>query len=93
MEPLTWLVLIGAVAVLVGFIFLRKQSQRKGKWGIGSFGGTSCPRCGLPITRTRNLAHGQYRHSNVTVLVPASPGTILASRIEDSHEIHRTEPY
>jgi hypothetical protein len=31
--------------------------------------------------------------SNVTVLVPASPGTILASRIEDSHEIHRTEPY
>ena len=53
MEPVTSLVLIGAVAVLLGFIFIRKQSQTKGKWGIGSFGGTSCPRCGerLPMIR------------------------------------------
>ena len=36
---------------------------------------TSCPSCGLPITITRDLAHGGYRHSNVTVLVPSSLGS------------------
>jgi hypothetical protein len=54
---------------------------------------TSCPSSALPITITRDLAHGGYRHSNVAVLVPASPGSMVARRIEDSHEIHRIEPY
>jgi len=49
--------------------------------------------CGLPITITRDLAHDGYRHSNVAVLVPASPGSMVARRIEDSREIHGTEPY
>jgi hypothetical protein len=53
MEPMTWLVLIGAAAVIVGVIFVQKQSNTKGRWGIGSFGGTSCQRCGekLPMIR------------------------------------------
>jgi hypothetical protein len=48
---------------------------------------------GLPITKTRELAHGGYLHSNVTLPVPILSGSIVASRIEDPHEIHRTEPY
>jgi hypothetical protein len=40
---------------------------------------------------TRNFPHGGYRHSNVTMLVPPSSGTIVASRIDDVHAIHRTE--
>jgi hypothetical protein len=53
MEPTTWLMLIGAAVLIAGFIFIRKQSSTKGRWGIGSFGGTSCPRCGerLPMIR------------------------------------------
>jgi hypothetical protein len=29
----------------------------------------------------------------VTALVSASSGSMVASRIEDAHEMHRTEPY
>ena len=36
---------------------------------------------------------GLWRHSNVSMLVPASPDSIVASRIGDPHKIHRTEPY
>jgi hypothetical protein len=47
----------------------------------------------LPSTMTRDCPQGRSRHSNVTVLVSASSGSIVASRIEDAHEMHRTEPY
>jgi DNA-directed RNA polymerase subunit RPC12/RpoP len=53
MEPVTWLMLLGAAAVIVGLIFVRKQSNTKGRWGLGAFRGTDCPRCGekLPMMR------------------------------------------
>jgi hypothetical protein len=41
----------------------------------------------------RDLAHCGYRHSNLTVLMPASSASMVASRIEDPHELHITEPY
>ena len=54
---------------------------------------TSCASRGWPINRMRDLAHCGYRHSNLTVLMPASSGSMVASRIEDPHELHITEPY
>jgi hypothetical protein len=47
----------------------------------------------LPSAITRDFPHDGYRHSNMTVLVPHSSGSIVESRIEDAHAIHRTEPY
>ena len=47
----------------------------------------------LPSAITRDFPHGRYRHSNMTVLVPHSSGSIVASRIEDAQATHRTEPY
>lgn len=54
---------------------------------------TSCASRGWPINRMRDLAHCGYRHSNLTVLTPASSGSMVASRIEDPHALHITEPY
>jgi hypothetical protein len=56
-------------------------------------GYTSCASRGWPITRRRDLAHCGRRHSNLTVLMPASSGSMAVSRIEDPHELHITEPY
>jgi len=54
---------------------------------------TSCASRGWPINRMRDLAHCGYRHSNLTVLTPASSASMVTSRIEDPHELHITEPY
>jgi PHP family Zn ribbon phosphoesterase len=45
--------LVGIAVLLAGLIFVRSQSNTKGRWGLGSFRGTSCPRCGerLPMIR------------------------------------------
>jgi hypothetical protein len=54
MELSPWLMLISvAVLIVGGIILIRRQSKTKGRWGIGSFFGTSCPRCGerLPMIR------------------------------------------
>ena len=53
MDQVTLLVALGAAVLVAGFLFIRAQSGAKGKWGIGAFGGTSCPRCGerLPMIR------------------------------------------
>jgi hypothetical protein len=53
MDQVTLLIALGAAVLVAGFLFIRAQSGAKGKWGIGAFGGTSCPRCGerLPMIR------------------------------------------
>jgi hypothetical protein len=54
MELALWLVLIGfAVMIVGGIVFIRKQSETKGRWGIGSVLGTVCPRCGEDLTMIR----------------------------------------
>ena len=53
MEPVTWIMLIGLAAVIGGVIFVRRQSETKGKWGLDSFGGTDCPRCGERLQMMR----------------------------------------
>jgi hypothetical protein len=53
MEPATWLMLIGVAVLIAGFIFIRKQSKTKGRWGFGSVLGTSCPRCGEGLSMVR----------------------------------------
>jgi hypothetical protein len=54
MELAPWLILLGVAALIVGgIIFIRKQSETKGKWGIGSLLGTACPRCGERLTMVR----------------------------------------
>jgi hypothetical protein len=45
------------------------------------------------IARTTVDPARGYRHSNVALQIPSSPGSTVERRIEDSHETHRTEPY
>jgi hypothetical protein len=53
MESAIWLMLIGVAGLIVGLIFIRKQSNAKGRWGFGSVLGTSCPRCGEGLSMVR----------------------------------------
>jgi len=54
METSTLLIFIG-LAVLIGGLIVLRQSQMKGRWGIGSLT-ASCPRCGAQLPAIRKPA-------------------------------------
>jgi hypothetical protein len=45
------IVVLGAVAAIIW-----RQTRAQGRWGIGSFAGTNCPRCGTHLPTIRKPA-------------------------------------
>jgi hypothetical protein len=47
------LVILIVVALGAGGAFTWQQTKAKGRWGLGAFKGTKCPRCESPLPMIR----------------------------------------